>query len=235
MNLILLTDNDFISASQVRLNDRRAEHIRTVHRADAGEVLLVGLIGGKIGYGTVEEINETSVSLAVTLEREPPKPLDLKLFLALPRPKYLARCLQTATSLGVKQIYLMNSYRVEKMYWSCAQLAPAEINRACLLGLEQARDTVLPTVHMKRLFKPFVEDELPALIAGTTAVLAHPSAPTPCPFSLQGETSLAIGPEGGFIDYEVQKLKEIGFQAVHTFERILKVETALASLIGRLK
>jgi 16S rRNA U1498 N3-methylase RsmE len=45
---------------------------------------------------------------------------------------------------------------------------------------------------------------------------------------------LAIGPEGGFIQYEVDKLIESGFQAVSLGRRIQKVETVLPQLIGRL-
>jgi 16S rRNA U1498 N3-methylase RsmE len=46
--------------------------------------------------------------------------------------------------------------------------------------------------------------------------------------------TLAIGPEGGFIPYEVEKLFGCGFNAVHMGERILNVETAVPALIARL-
>lgn len=235
MNLILLEDSDFISEERVRLTGRRFEHIRGVHRVEAGEELRVGKIGGAMGRGKVITLTGEHVELEVSIDGTPPKPLDLALLLALPRPKFLARCLQTAVSMGVKQIYLMNSYRVEKAYWSCAQLAPQEIEDACRLGLEQGRDTIMPRVHLKRLFKPFVEDELPELIKETDALVAHPGAKTACPFNHPRTVTLAIGPEGGFIQYELDKLTEIGFTPVSTLERILKVETALASIIGRLK
>lgn len=235
MNLIILTAEDFVADDRVRLGGRRADHIRTVHRAEPGQIVRVGLLGGKMGEGHIQSLDDSGVELVVSLDREPPAALGIKLFLALPRPKYLARCLQMATSMGIKQIYLFNTFRVEKIYWSCAQITPEEIRSACLLGLEQARDTLLPEVHLKRLFKPFVEDELPALVAGSTALVAHPSAREACPFNLPGEVSLAVGPEGGFIEYEIQKLSAAGFLPVRTLERILKVETALASLVGRLK
>ena len=46
--------------------------------------------------------------------------------------------------------------------------------------------------------------------------------------------TLVIGPEGGFIDYEIDLLNHTGLQAVRGLNRVLKVETAIASLIGRL-
>jgi RsmE family RNA methyltransferase len=234
MNIILVSEGDFVSADRVRLHGRQAKHISTVHRASVGDVLRVGLIGGRMGLGEVRSVERDAVELQVKLDLDPPAPLDLTLLLALPRPKFLTKVLQTATSLGVKRIYLMNSYRVEKIYWHCEQLEPNAIREACLLGLEQAKDTILPEVVLKRTFKPFVEDEVPSLIQGTRAFVAHPGVPGACPYGVREPLTLAIGPEGGFIEYEVEKLRQAGFTAVHFSERILKVETAVTALISRL-
>jgi RsmE family RNA methyltransferase len=234
VNLILIEESDFCAADLVRLQDRRLAHVREIHRAAEGDSLRVGLVGGKLGTGLITGLSETALEMRVALDQEPPDPLPLKLFMALPRPKFLSRVLQTATSMGVKEIYLFNSYKVEKIYWSCRQITPESVRETCLLGLEQARDTILPRVHLKKLFKPFVEDELPSLIESSRALIAHPGAQHECPRGLSGPVSLAIGPEGGFIDYEVKKLEAAGFEPVELSARILKVETALAALIGRI-
>jgi RsmE family RNA methyltransferase len=136
--------------------------------------------------------------------------------------------------MGVQRLVLMNSYRVEKSFWDSPWLAEDAIREQLLLGLEQAKDTVLPEVILAPRFKPFVEDTLPALCQNTRCLLAHPIAPQPCPIALNQPLTLAIGPEGGFISYEVEKLAEAGFEPVHLGVRILRVETAVAVLIGRL-
>jgi len=46
--------------------------------------------------------------------------------------------------------------------------------------------------------------------------------------------TLAIGPEGGFIPYEIEKFAERGFAAVSLGPRILTVEVAVSSLVSRL-
>ena len=234
MNVILVSEADYCGPSTVRLEGRRLQHVTKVLRAGLGHELRVGLLGGALGTGRVVALDDEKAELEISLDIAPPAPLPLALFLALPRPKAIPRVLQMAANLGVKRIFLFNSYRVEKIYWSCQQLGADEMLRACVLGLEQARDTVLPEIKLCRLFKPFVEDELPELIKGTEALVAHPAAQTKCPFDSSRPVSLAIGPEGGFIDYELALLERAGFTPVRSVERILKVETAVASLIGRL-
>jgi RsmE family RNA methyltransferase len=234
MNLILLRQEDFTGPGRVTLRGRRFVHIKSVLKAVPGETLAVGLENRDMGTGTLLGITEDSADLEVTLDQGPPEPLALTLVLALPRPKMLRRVLQTVTSLGVKTLYLVNSWRVEKSYWSSPALEPDSIRKELVLGLEQARDTRLPAVHLKRLFKPFVQDELPAMAAGSLALAAHPRAVSPCPVNVGGPVTLVVGPEGGFIDFEIETLEAAGCKPVRLGPRILRVETALPVLISRL-
>ena len=234
MNLLLLEPDDFTSANRVCLKGRRLQHIREIHGVSAGDTLKAGLINGKMGEARIATLSDTSVEMHINLTTAPPPPLPLTLVLALPRPKMLRRILQTIAAMGVKQLYLVNSWRVEKSYWQSPWLMPAALREQMVLGLEQGCDTILPEVHLKKRFKPFVEDELPAIAAHSRALVAHPTGNEPCPVSIAGPVTLAIGPEGGFIDYEVEKLSEIGFQAVTLGRRILRVETAIPTLLGRL-
>jgi RsmE family RNA methyltransferase len=108
------------------------------------------------------------------------------------------------------------------------------IQEQLVLGLEQARDTVLPDVQLRPLFKPFVEDELPGLAKGTLPLVAHPNASSECHRSVNRPVTLIIGPEGGFIPYEIEKIVAAGFTTVHAGERIMNVETAVPALLARL-
>ena len=234
MNLILLEPEDFQSSTQVILRGRRFQHMTEVHRAEVGDCMKVGVVNGQIGEGEITGRSDGHIAMSVSLERDAPPPLPLTMILALPRPKMLKRTIQHATALGVKTLYLINAYRVEKSYWQSPWLAEDKLREQCLLGLEQAVDTVVPKIELRKRFKPFVEDELPAIAEKSLKLVAHPVTDVPCPVDILQQTTLAVGPEGGFIPYEVEKLQEIGFQSVHLGPRILRVETALPVLLSRL-
>ncbi len=234
MNLLLLEERDFISEQRVRLSGRRLQHMREIHQANPGDSLRVGLIGGLMGSGRILSLTAQQAELEVSLDQPPPPKLPLTLLLAMPRPKMFRRILQHCATLGVAQIVLLNSYRVEKSFWQTPFLQPDSIRENLLLGLEQARDTVLPELHIEKRFKPFVEDRLPELLGDSLGLVAHPGDYPPCPRAVDGAVTLAIGPEGGWIAYEVDKLIEAGLQPVQLGERILRVETAVTALVARL-
>jgi RsmE family RNA methyltransferase len=237
LNLLLFSDADRLDAADttiVTVCDRRLQHLREVHRACVGDTLRVGEIDGMMGEAEILKIDDNSAVLAVSLSLPPPPKLPLCLVLALPRPKMLRRILRSVAEFGVAELHLINSYRVEKSYWQSPVLDDACVRDYLLQGLEQARDTRLPVLHRHRRFKPFAEDSLPGMLAGKHALLAHPGEHPPCPRGIEGKTVLVIGPEGGFIPYEVELLQAAGCHTVSLGSRILRVENAIGSALGRL-
>lgn len=235
MNVILLSPSDLLSENRACITDaRQLEHIKNVHGAVPGDQLKIGLIDGNLGSGLITELKADAIYLDIELRQLPPTPLPLTLVLGLPRPKMMRRILQTIATLGVKQLHLINSYRVEKSYWQTPFLEAENIHHQLILGLEQGCDTQVPEVYLHKRFKPFVEDELPAIVAGSRALVAHPYTPVACPNQIDYSLTLAVGPEGGFIPYEIDLLGKCGFEAVHLGERIMRVETAVPYLLGKL-
>lgn len=235
MNLILLDPEDFSQGTSnlVRIRGRRLEHAKKVFKATAGDELTVGQLNGNMGSGIVTAINKEALEMTVSLKSPPPPPLPVTLILALPRPKMLSRIIQAVSSMGVKQLYIINSWRVEKSFWDSPKLDDEAIREQLILGLEQGKDTMLPEVHMRRLFKPFVREELPEIIKDSLALVAHPLADETLPQQTKGPVTLAVGPEGGFISREIETFEEIGFKRVTLGERILRVETAVPALLSR--
>ena len=234
MNVILFTQKDLITSNKVRLQDDRFLHIKKVHQSTIGNSVRLGEINGLMGSGVIHSLDDKGVDIEFSLTERPPKKLPLTLILALPRPKALKRIIRTIAELGVTRLILINSYKVEKSYWSSPHLSEEKIQQYLIEGLQQAKDTVLPNIELKKLFKPFVEDELPAIIKNTSALVAHPNLGKPCPQTIDKPCTLVVGPEGGFTEYEIKKLLECGFEGIHLGERILKVQTAVTALIAKL-
>lgn len=234
MNYVLLEREDFVSENRVRLEGRRLRHVREVLGSTSGDELRVGVIGGRTGRGRVEHVGGDALLMDVRLENEPLEPLPVRLILALPRPKVLNRTIAAAASMGIREIDLINSWRVEKSYWKSPRLTADNLRMQSILGLEQSGDTILPTIRLHRLFVPFVRKELSGEIADKLALLAHPRGTIAVPRNVDQPVVLAIGPEGGFIERELETFQEIGFTAVSLGPRILRVETVIACLIGRL-
>ena len=234
MNLLLLEPADFIDPTTARITGRRHRHLQEILKTAPGETLRAGLVRGSLGSAELLSSDSLQAIFKVSLTAPPPPPSQLTLLLALPRPKVVRRLLQTVTTFGVKRIVLLNTARVDKSYWQSPFLSESAVHEQLLLGLEQARDTLLPEVLLRHRFRPFVEDELPAMLRGSLALVADPAGQEPCPGALTAPVTLAIGPEGGFGPFEIELLARQGFHSGHLGPRALRVETAVPALLGRL-
>lgn len=229
MNLLLLRDEDFLPDGTARLTGRRLLHAREVLRAAAGDALRVGRLGGLTGTGVVLRLDETELLLRCDLAQPPPARPGVDLLLAIPRPKALRKVLPAAASLGVDRIVLVNAARVEKSYFDSKVLA--QVEELLTLGLEQGRDTRLPEVLLRERFRPFVEDELDSAFPEGARLLAHPVAQAGAP-RVAGRAVVAIGPEGGWVNFEVRLLEAHGFAPFSLGPRPLRVEVALPYALG---
>lgn len=234
MNQCLLFPSDLQANDCAIIADRRHEHLTKVLKTKVGDSISVGLLNGLMGQAIILDQDKQQTRIQLKLHNPAPKACDITVVLALPRPNMLKRSLQNMAALGIKKIYMIHSQRVEKSFWSSPQLRPETLQNELVLGLEQAKDTVLPTIEFRQKFKPFAEDELPQLAAGRRAIVAHPSNNSQSFDCNQQATLLAIGPEGGFIEQEVVMLEQAGLQRYSLGPRILRVETAVPVLISKL-
>lgn len=234
MNIVLLDPEQIAGSDAWKIETpRQLQHLRQHLDLKIGDTLKVGIRQGARYLSEVLEISEQCILVKpVQLETVPEK-LPVHLILALPRPKVLRRIIMDAVTIGVERISLIHSYRVDKSYWQTPFLQ--QLDDYVTLGLEQAGDTMPPEIQLYKRFKPFVEDVLPTWInAERPAYVAHPYAEQHMPYAIQHGCSLVVGPEGGFIPYEVDLLKKNGCQAMSIGNRILRTETAVSNILGRL-
>ncbi len=239
MNTLIFTVQEIVEGyspghCRVCLQDaRRLDHLNRILKARAGDSLRVGQLDGDMGTARVISISPSELMLDVVLDMKPPPPSPVTLVLALPRPLFLRRIVSDVATFGIKQIYLFQSRRVEKSFWQSPALAPQAIREQLIKGLEQGQDTLLPRVEFRHQFNTWIE-ELAGLVKDTDAFLAHPGGQATLPRQAASPLFIAIGPEGGLTDDEVRSFEGAGFSTVDLGSRLLRVETAVSAVLGRL-
>jgi RsmE family RNA methyltransferase len=232
VNLLLLELGELADDGTCVLRDRRAQHLRAVLGVAPGSIVRAGVLGGAIGTAEVLADDGDALTLRVTATERAREPLAVDLILAVPRPKVLARVIETCAAFGVRRIELTNAWRVDKSYLRSPKLLPDALAHAARLGAEQGATTHVPEIRVHDRFMTMLDRELePAL-----KLVAHPGSapieraivgpPLPC--------VLAIGPEGGWIERELATLVDRGFVACAIGAPILRVEAAVSAALGQL-
>jgi RsmE family RNA methyltransferase len=194
------------------------------------------VLDGPVGQGTVLTVGPASVALSCRFDAAVPPTPAVDLLLAIPRPKVLRRLWAQLAALGVGRIVLTNAARVERNYFD-THVLDEQIYRPLLIeGLQQARDTRVPIVSVHRQFRKLVEDELDALCPQRLRMVADPGdAPSPRDAARAAGDSrivLAVGPEGGWNDFELELLHARGFERVSAGSRTLRTDTACIALLS---
>lgn len=232
MNIILLDQQPSTEEWGI-YEPRQVEHIQKQLKSEVGDTLKVGVLNGKKYLTQIMQIQDDQIKVKPIQEEIVPKKLPIHLVVALPRPRVLRRLIMDSVTMGVEKITLLQSNRVEKSYWQTPLLQ--QIDEFIQLGLEQAGDTIVPKVDIQKRFKPFVEDILPTLISeNCPAYVAHPYVDKILSQNEQQACTVIIGPEGGFIPYEIDLFIKNGCQTFTLGNRILRTETAISYILGAL-
>lgn len=232
MNLLLF-DPAELTGDTLTLADRRAHHLRTVLGVRIGDSVRAGEVGGRTGSAQILADEGSAYTLRVTLDGPPSQPLEVDLVLAVPRPKVITRTLEIAASFAVRTIDLTNAWKVDKAYLRSPRLDPQALALAARFGAEQGATTHIPQITVHDRLMALLDARFPA--PDGLRLIAHPGAPPLERAITRSEpTTLAIGPEGGWIDREVETFVARGFTPVSLGAPILRVEAAVASALGQL-
>ena len=253
MNLLLLDPTEVDADGRAHLEQRRAEHLLRVLGVEPGQNIRAGLVDGPVGTAEILLTTKRSVTLRFVAAEgvadgkagDDASPVgkvhgEVDLVVGLPRPQVLHRVLQTCASMSVRRLDLVNAWRVEKSFFQSPSLSDEKIRYQLLLGAEQGMSTRLPAVHKQTLLVPFLES-LDEANDDVLRLIAHPDAEVDLEEAFwdgAGEpgrpVQIAIGPEGGWVDREVESFREAGFRPVRLGRWILRVEVALAVALGQL-
>jgi 16S rRNA (uracil1498-N3)-methyltransferase len=226
VNLLLVEPSELRPDGTCLLADRRAVHLRRVLGVQPGSTVRAGILGGNLGGAEVITDDGTTITLRISATAPPPPQLDVDLVLAIPRPKALTRVIETCASFGVARISLTNAWRVDKSYLRSPRLVPEALAHAARLGAEQGATTHVPAITQHDRLMALLDERF---VTASDAVILHPGAP---PLD-HAPRVLAIGPEGGWIDRELETFAARGFIAASLGAPILRVEAAVAAALGQ--
>ena len=217
----------------IELNDGLAKYVRDVLRLSAGHSIIVFNGDGNDYPGELIDVQKKSVRLRLQQPQptDTESPLHLQLLQPLCAVDKFDLCLQKATELGVTQITPFISSRVnvtlpasrleKKMaHWQ------GIIESAC----EQSGRAKLPQLEQPLIF----QQALGNCPAENIKLIASPTAKQAYSVTAAAATRISclIGPEGGFSEDEVALAELNGFQSIRMGPRILRLETAVISLLS---
>ena len=160
-------------------------------------------------------------------------PLRIHLYQSIARGEKMDWILQKATELGVAAFTPLLSDRTEvKLDQERSDKRLSHWHGVIHSACEQSGRALIPAIHapvsISRLESGGVAQGY-YLQPGAVMRLADLSP------SLTAETALAIGPEGGFSERDIQLLQNAGFKALSLGPRVLRTETAGIAVIAALQ
>lgn len=240
MNRILFEKSE-ITDGVAEFSGERAAHIVEVLHSEVGDTVKTGELDSKIGTGVVKKIESVEskdgksyvIRLELSHTGESLQPWA-DLILAPPRPRVFKRLLPQLAAMGVGDIVLVGAKKVEKAFWGATVLKEENYRPLLVDGLMQSGTTIVPRLELRRNFVRFIREELDSLYPDSTRIVAHPYNAEPIGEPPQGRLLIAIGPEGGWTEEEVELLKSKGFQCRSLGGRILRTDTATIALLAKL-
>jgi 16S rRNA (uracil1498-N3)-methyltransferase len=218
------------------LQGPEAHHLATVLRAQPGTAVCLFNGDGAEYPAAITEVAKRAVAVEVGTPERPDRELPIQLEVAAPLPKgdrgdFLVEKL---TELGVARFVPLRTRR------SVVHPRIDRLQRAVIEASKQCGRNVLMEIAPVSEWDGYCNSP----VSDAVRLLAHPSAPGPLPPRGGGlgwgagpgpatgerRVLIAVGPEGGFTDEEVERARGAGWRVVSLGPRVLRVETAAVAL-----
>lgn len=241
MNLIILYGSDHLGDGRYFISDYRADHIIDILKLSPGDQIEIGLLNKARGTASVEKIDGREVYLGdLKLDEAEVAKNYIDIICALPRPQTLKKILFTSAMMNVRNLYLIKANRVEKSYFHSPLLNEDNYKKFLLDGLMQGKNVRMPKVRLFDKFKIFFEDELDRYYENENNLIKIvPHLETDIylnEFEIDNKNIvMALGPEGGWVPFEIELMESLGFKQVKLGNWILRVEHALTSALAQLE
>lgn len=215
-----------LAPGTVVVRGAEAHHLAHVCRVQVGESVYLFNGDGRQYLAQVLGADKRNVTLEVTQVEEPMRELGFRLIVAAPLPKgdRAQFLLEKLTELGVTDFVPLRTAR--------SVVHPRETDKLTRYVIEASkqcgRNTLLRVAPLTEWNAYLQQTSLPA-----HRLLADVAATEVIGDTTPSDVVLAVGPEGGWTEKEVQGARNHGWQTVSLGPRILRVETAALVLAVR--
>jgi len=223
------------AGAEVVLPAAEALHAGRVLRLQAGERLdlLDGAGGRAEAVLTQAGTGRRGTGMACRVLRRDPcrePTLAVRLYVAPPRARLMGDIVRAATELGVRRITpILCTFSVARPDTGALDGWREDVHVAA----KQSGNPFFPRLDEPMAFPEAVQSAAAPGVFGAVPRGGDGVAP-PAPLPSGGSIGLWIGPEGGFSAAEEMALSAKGFSALTVGPWILRVETAVPALLGRL-
>ena len=216
---------DEVSTHRAALTGPHAEHLIRVLRARVGQEFDI-VANGVVRRGRVVNLAESRVDFELSEEIPVASSANLTLLLAIFKFDRMEWAIEKCTELGIAKIIPVVARRTDAHLASAAAKRVERWRRIARQAAEQSRRSTPPEIA-----DPVKLREAASLAGALRIVLSELEQEIQLKDVLasnqaNAETLLAIGPEGGWTEDELQLLQNSGWIAASLGPTILRAETA---------
>lgn len=219
---------------RLTLSGDEAHHASAVQRLREGDLLALFDGHGRVARARLLAVRargrEIEVEVLERLSLPSPQPRVL-LYSALPKGERTRVLLDMATQLGMSRFTPLACVHAAV---EPRAAAPERWTRICLEACKQSR-----RAHLPEIAPPLdvVAAAGAASAEGARLLVAHPDPGARTLTTVTPDArpyAVFVGPEGGFLEAEIDRLREAGAELVTLGPRVLRVETAAVALLAAL-
>jgi 16S rRNA (uracil1498-N3)-methyltransferase len=216
---------DEVSGDQAALVGENADHLSRVLRARIGQDFDIAT-GESVRRGRITFVSDDRVEFELSEEVPGSAPAQITLVLAIFKFDRMEWAIEKCTELGVSRIVPVIARRTDSHLAAASAKRVERWQRIARQASEQSRRTVPPEMAV-----PVKLAEAQNLQAALRIVLAESEERTLLrdvvkPQRANAGTVLAVGPEGGWTDDELQSFQQAGWTSASLGNTILRAETA---------
>jgi RNA methyltransferase, rsmE family len=204
-----------------------------------GEELLISVKGDWDYLCKIEDIETDRVNLKVIESMEQRElPVNITLLQGIPKSDKLEMIIQKSVELGVSEIIPVKTKRVVVKIEEKKQASKANRwNAIAESAAKQSKRSIIPKVSEPMSIDnalEIVKDFGVKLIPYENADGIEKTRKILDSMDKTKNIAIFIGPEGGFEESEVEKIKDSGFEVITLGKRILRTETAGLALLSNI-